>query len=207
MRFFRILLTVTLLVSISGHSNAAFQEKGSVSDDDGVDWEGSPEGWKIGYIGGFICGVNLASNQGSLPNSFFKNEDYKGALDSIMDGITLFNITVGQLKDGINTLYKDFSNKRIKVIDAIYVVKKQIMGDAPELIDAQIRYLRIQPIPEEVTTKIWNKYSAYYKQKEHLPTYNEIKNGDFSIEDLLKIGMIVSSDDKTHWLFKYGEYK
>jgi len=51
-------------------------------------------------------------------------------------------ITVGQIVSGLNILYKDFRNARIKISDAIYVVKKQIEGLSDEDTEKILLYLR-----------------------------------------------------------------
>jgi len=54
----------------------------------------------------------------------------------------LYKITVGQIKSGLDVLYKDFRNVRITIPDAIYVVKKQIEGLSNEDTEALLLYLR-----------------------------------------------------------------
>ncbi|MDH4227916.1 MAG: hypothetical protein OEV59_09260 [Deltaproteobacteria bacterium] len=51
-------------------------------------------------------------------------------------------ITVGQIRDGLDILYQDFKNKNILIVDAIYVVKKQIEGTSQEDIEKILLYLR-----------------------------------------------------------------
>ena len=51
-------------------------------------------------------------------------------------------IPTGQIKDGLDEFYKDFSNRKIKVKDAIFVVLRQINGEDEEVIKHIIRYLK-----------------------------------------------------------------
>lgn len=51
-------------------------------------------------------------------------------------------ITTGHIVKGLDLLYSDFKNRRIKITDAVYVVKKQITGSHPEEIEAVLQYLR-----------------------------------------------------------------
>ncbi len=54
----------------------------------------------------------------------------------------VYDITVGQLNEGLNHLYSNFENKNLKIDAAIYVVKKQIKGASPEEIEAILEWLR-----------------------------------------------------------------
>lgn len=54
----------------------------------------------------------------------------------------IFQITNGQLVEGLNAFYGDFKNKQIKITDAVYVVKKQIKGASDEETEAVLQFLR-----------------------------------------------------------------
>lgn len=54
----------------------------------------------------------------------------------------IFNITVGQMGDGLDVLYEDFKNRSIPITDAIYVVKKQINGASNDDVERILLYLR-----------------------------------------------------------------
>jgi len=132
------------------------------------------------------------------------NELEKDSLDRTLNKITLAGITIGQIMDGMNDFYNDFSNRRIKMADAIYIVKMQIKGEDPELIDTQIRYLKMQPLDKKMYLE---KYAAFIKKKGNSLKYKEIKNGDFSFEDLLRSGGFIDTSNSYHFLFCYGVYK
>ena len=55
---------------------------------------------------------------------------------------TITKITNGQLVEGLNQFYKNFTNKNIKVKNGFYVVRKQIQGAASEEIEAVSQHLR-----------------------------------------------------------------
>jgi hypothetical protein len=63
-----------------------------------------------------------------------KNEDLKP--------YTIFEITVKQIMDGLDELYRDFKNRSIKMQDAIYVVKKQIKGSPEDEVEKILLFLR-----------------------------------------------------------------
>ncbi len=54
----------------------------------------------------------------------------------------VYEITVGQLYEGLTLFYDDFKNKQLKLPAAIYVVKKQIKGASAEEIEAIMQWLR-----------------------------------------------------------------
>jgi len=201
----------------------SFPQPIQIGDEDGNNWINYKEWYKVGLISGMIMGVSLAINYKPDNNIFEtfnkldnKLKDYKPAFFDLLelslffahlDRISLYNITVGQLKDGLDEFYKDFSTRRIKIIDAIYVVKMQIEGKSPELIEAQILYLKRQPISEKEKEKAFEKYMNFNEKNSRFPEYKDIINGNFSKEDLLTIGIFISSNNKEHFLFCYGNYK
>lgn len=52
------------------------------------------------------------------------------------------NIIIGQILDGLDSFYGDFKNRKIKISDAIYVVKKQIQGASSEEVEMLCQWLR-----------------------------------------------------------------
>jgi hypothetical protein len=54
----------------------------------------------------------------------------------------VYGITVSQLAKGMDGLYQDPRNRKIKIADAIYTVKKQIEGASPAEIDSSLEFLR-----------------------------------------------------------------
>jgi len=60
----------------------------------------------------------------------------------IVNTFAMFDITVMQLKEGLDVFYKDFKNKQIRIHDAIYVVRKQIEGTLSSDIERLLVWLR-----------------------------------------------------------------
>ena len=183
---------------------ASIGEK-NISEYDGTDWLNSSESFRVGYVTGFISSTIVAREYINIFRSSFKEVE-KLVFDTYWDEISLYNITMGQIQDGIDTFYKDFSNRRIKIVDAIFIVKMQIQGENPTLIDAQIRHLKIQPIEPSALAGSWKRLEDFKREKERYPTYIEIKNGDFSFEDLLNYGKFIDENNNLHHLFCYGKY-
>jgi len=230
MKLKKILIFCILIFSIIFISEASAEIK-DVLEADGTDWTTGPDLWRLAYVSGFIAGAGVVRNKFYFFGDWLKNkvEDHiedvpkvetpfevyqkagkefeKEAYNKSLNEISLIEITAGQIMDGVNDFYNDFSNRRIKIVDAIYVVKMQIKGEDPELIDSQIRYLKMQPIDLEIKKKCSEKYWAFREKKGSNLTYKEIKNGDFSFEDLLRAGMFIDANNILHDLFCYGVYK
>jgi len=122
------------------------------------------------------------------------------AIKTKTEELQLINITVGQLKDGIDKFYEDFANRRIKLVDAVYIVKMQIKGVRPDLIEAQTRYLRMQPTSLSEENKIWDKAPSKWSKE------FEEKTG-LSKEYFLRRGIFYDEAGEMHFLFRYGIYK
>jgi len=55
---------------------------------------------------------------------------------------SIIGITNGQIVDGLNLFYDDFRNRHIKLPDAIYIIRKQILGASKEEIEAIMEWRR-----------------------------------------------------------------
>jgi len=205
MRINRLVIFNIFLLFIILISEISSETK-DITKNDGVSWMKVSDSYKIGYVSGFMSALYVAEQEFGFYSELFEEELKKEFNDS-WNKINFYNMTIGQISDGVDAFYKDFSNRRIKIIDALYVVKMQIEGENPELIDVQIRYLKMQPIVKSIIVKSLNKWHDYIKKNNRFPTYKEIKKGDYSLEDLLKIGRFVDSSDELHFLFCYGEYE
>ena len=208
MKLKKILIFCILIFSIIFISEASAEKK-NIGEYDGTYWSTLTNSWRLAIVQGFLAGAGVVRSQlddfGDSFQSELDKEAYNGLLDEIGFAV---GVTVGQIKDGMNVFYSDFSNRRIKMVDAIYIVNMQIKGKDPELIDSQIRYLKMQPTDrEEICLEAFDKYIASCKKKGSYPSYKKIKNGDFSFEDLLRAGIFMDANDILHHLFCHGEYK
>jgi len=204
---FKNIIVFCVLIFFIIFISEASAEKKDMLEDDGTDWTTFSSSWKVGYVAGFIAGAGVVRNKFYGVPYHLENEVSKELFKTYLNEISLVGITVGQIQDGVDAFYKDFSNRRIKIVDAIYVVKMQIKGNDPELINAQIRYLKMQPIGVYIHAECLEKLIAFNKKKGRDPTYKEIKNGDYSFEDLLRVGMFIDASNTLHGLFYYGLYK
>lgn len=204
MKLKKILIFCILIFSIIFISKAS-------ADYDGNDWTNLTDLERLIYVNGFATGAGLVWSRLHDFGDSFQSELDKGVYNEILNETSLATkATVDQIKDGMDIFYNDFSNRRIKTVDAIYVVKMQIKGEDPELIDSQIRYLKMQPLDSEIYLEAFDKYIASCKKKGSYPAcLLELKNGDgdFSFEDLLRAGIFMDASDTLHHLFCYGTYK
>lgn len=164
------------------------------------------------------------------------SEKLSGKLTELIDGYvreaSLSNIKIGTMNDGIDTFYKDFSNRRIKMIDAVYIVKMQIEGVKLNVIEAQIRYLKMQPLDSMERDRIWAKrFEMESKRLDYLETNTAFYDGKRTLKEIrdqwekekkvieqirekykwtkeekLKLGIYVDEEGKEWKLFQYGKY-
>jgi len=213
------LVFISLLLSVS-----LYGQTKHLTDVDGTDWNGASESFRLGTIGGFMLGTTafyeaLEKKSSDIDTDLFKGLDKSNLIPMLnqfllngLDQLTFYNISPGQLKDGVDTLYKDFSNRRIKVVDAVFIVKMQIKGENPGLIEAQIRYLKMQPINdvarEAAYDKCWNLMVENLKSSKGMQiTLEDINKNKISLEEVLLIGKYIDDNNEQHNLFCYGKYK
>jgi len=129
-----------------------------VTDLDGNTWKMLPKSWKFGFVHGFISGISVALSEAApinkninfLPEVVYyldattktKKKWYIRACKFPAEKVEMYNITVDQLCEGIETFYKEYRNRNIEMVNAIYIVKAEIRGKDPGYIKAQTRWLR-----------------------------------------------------------------
>jgi len=175
---------------------------------DGDDWTNYKEsGLATAYIAGFYLANDVILNEISS-NVFLFSGIYKNLIRDTVERLDLPGITVGQMRDGLNKFYEDFSNRKIKIVDAIYIVKMQIKGENPDLINAQIRYLKMQPI---INPPFMIEILNIIKKSAEDPKFNIKKEyldtGKFTKDDFLKSGLYIDEAGRFYRLFCYGLYK
>jgi len=75
---------------------------------------------------------------------------------SKLDKYYVADTTGKQIVDGLETFYFEPKNQKIKIKDAVYLVKKQIQGASSEEIEVLCQWLRSDPDPKK----------RYYKDKD-----------------------------------------
>jgi len=202
-----------------------------ISEIDGDDWVKWSSSYRIGYIVGFISGETVENKRQRILRTSMSVSN-----DNIPEGMKQCiamtcsvpvlhsytpNATVEQIRDGIDAFYKNFANKKVKVIDAIGVVSMQIMGRDPKLIEAQIRFLRMMPRNDSIwygqKVQECHKYQKGKKAPsnplyycyigDRRKTLKAIEKGLVSKESFLKAGYYCDEQGNLIPLFCYGSYK
>lgn len=109
---------------------------------DGNWWRGHNEIEKANYLTGFLDGMGIGALFAQLHVA-----DTKCVVDADKSfqaaSVEYFgNIVVGQVADGLNTLYNDFRNRSITVVNGVWIVAMQISGKPASEIEKEIEKLR-----------------------------------------------------------------
>lgn len=109
-----------------------------IIDIDGNDWAGYSEAIKAGYVIGFLSG-----SYGVIAGNIQKGNDRGSkARNGQLGQYFIGGISPSQIITGLDALYDDFKNKQIRLIFAVYIVKKQISGGSAEEIESILQYMR-----------------------------------------------------------------
>ncbi|MFW9874928.1 MAG: hypothetical protein ACFFG0_17615 [Candidatus Thorarchaeota archaeon] len=207
----KLLMIFIILLHLSG---IVFAEDSDLSSEDGSQWSNLSKSSKLAWVAGFVSSASVIIENISVRTNKNIHESGKEELSKLYYDIylktrevnkeefNLYDITLGQLVEGMDSLYSDFKNTKIKMVDAIYIVRMEIKGKKPELIEAQKRYLRMQPLdPLEEIKKI---------KKEDYKNVNLFKEKALRIGDFVtpkKNNPSVYKDYEHIILFQYGVYK
>jgi hypothetical protein len=200
---FFIVLSAFVLGPFSSGQDKSLNQK------DGTDWlEATNNNYRRWYCLGFIAGVMMGTEatyqatKGGLDIAKISLESAKvnelqidmiSSTQEKLKDLRIVGIAIGQMKDRMDTFYADFANRPIKIIDAFFIVKMQIDGRDPDLIRAQIGYLRMPMISREEFTRLNHKL---VEGKEILTE-----------EERLKRGLFIDKNNVPHLLFRYGDYR
>lgn len=217
---FRVL--ALLLIPTLTLSSYSYGQRISPLQWDGTDWLAESSRicakWlNLGIVAGVMMGMATAHKATRELIERIENELYGQRTTSAvelkgkMTELLIDRITSNQLLAGIDALYEDHNNLKIKVIDAVYIAKMQVLGLDPELIDAQIRCLRMQPVNYKTLADALNKYALISRENENKKigrkvTNEDIKSGRISLEEVLISRHFVDRNDENHSLFCYGDY-
>jgi hypothetical protein len=114
---------------------------------DGNWWNEETRGEKLDYVTGFFDGMDLGSrfSYWGILDTYGKDATCANqALASYNDFDKKFftNLTNTQITDGLDTFYKDYRNRSIKVFDAVWIVLNTIAGTSQADIDKMIENWR-----------------------------------------------------------------
>lgn len=155
----RTLLLIGLLLSFTSTGYAEVLDVFHFSGNEWVKWD-VPS--KYGFIGGFIAGgayVAIGSQTEMINKNIKKEEVLIGKPGEKKDEISslimylqddnekdlaryfIKGIASDQLVAGLDELYINSHHRSIKVVDAIYLVRKKLEGTSSDEINATIEYL------------------------------------------------------------------
>lgn len=211
-----------LLIPVLTLSSYSYGQHKSALQMDGADWLGDPSqpcaGWlKLGTIAGMMLGIVAADQATRELIDRINNElhDLKSTsameLRGKMEELGLAHIGSDQFIARIDALYEDPANRKIKIVDAIYLAKMQIQGLDPDLVDAQIRCLRMQPVELKELADALNKFALISRENEEKKigrkvTNEDMRSGRISQEEVVKSRHFVDRNNENHSLFCYGDY-
>lgn len=134
MKKFNLILFILYFLLISGIVYSKLSEKTDVFID-GYDWEQVTLGFKGGYVrgfhGGVLTGANVllrTFNKAGRLHKFMTNEELTEAMNLVGADIGLSGIEIRQVIEGIDEIYKEYSNKKIFVFLLIPYINKKIRG-------------------------------------------------------------------------------
>lgn len=135
--FIKTLLLICIVVILPALSAAEGSRR------DGNWWSQKSELIRLGYIAGFVDGMDLGRNFTYW--DFIADKDYVGKVLKSYDNYSskyFNNLTVGQLAEGLDSFYADFRNLNIPIADAVWVVVNGIAGTPQAKLDTMIENFR-----------------------------------------------------------------
>ncbi|MBI4232068.1 hypothetical protein HY605_02450 [Candidatus Peregrinibacteria bacterium] len=156
----RILLFSICLFLVS---NSTTLFAGALLEANGVDWNNMKPDEKHAWLEGFVTGTYMVLNnyqKGTAIDFDIYKERGEQFFDKIIDRskilehfekeakekMNIFGVILSQLLTGIDNLYENNKYQKIAIVDAVYVVKMGLTGEKEEIIEAQKRYLLMQPL-------------------------------------------------------------
>jgi len=166
-----LFLLIACLMLCSSNANAEEKDIGSLDGHDWAEWQANAKVNFIGgFIAGaghvigqnikaqdekydslkaFQAYVSFISTKVAKPKETFSREEVslvlgksKEVFNNQIYTYNIYGIANSQIVDGLNLLYSDLKNKRIKLVDAIYVIKRKIKGASSAEEEAILQYLR-----------------------------------------------------------------
>jgi len=154
-----------------------------IGEQNGYYWKESSSSFKTGYVVGFMEGVNTSIQEFGL--AYYGGEDssftkgawklYKDLYEISFKPCELLGISVGQLCDGLDSIYTNYKNIHIPIHKAIYVAYMEITGTNQDEIAKTLELLRKNP------DQIKNKELLYY-----FLYFSKYKPKEFEFEKYLK---------------------
>jgi hypothetical protein len=166
-----LLLLIVCLMLCPSNANAGEKDIGNLDGHDWTEWQANEKVNFIGgFIAGaghvigqnikvqdrmydspkaFQAYISFTSTKVAKPKETFSREEVslvlgksKEVFNNQLYAYNISGITNSQIVDSLNLLYSNFKNKGIKLVDAIYLIKRKIKGASSAEEEAILQYLR-----------------------------------------------------------------
>jgi hypothetical protein len=166
-----LFLLIVCLMLCSSNANAGEKDIGNLDGHDWTEWQANAKVNFIGgFIAGaghvigqnikvqdrmydspkaFQAYISFTSTKVAKPKETFSREEVslvlgksKEVFNNQLYTYNISGITNSQIVDSLNLLYSNFKNKGIKLVDAIYLMKRKIKGASSAEEEAILQYLR-----------------------------------------------------------------
>ena len=115
---------------------------------DGNWWIGQENITKVVYLVGSIDGIELGHRFSCWNVLFNETKADQSCYAKVTDSFTecsqkyLSNVKVSQVRDGLDSFYADYKNRRIPLYNAVWVVVRGIAGTPEEELNIEIEFCR-----------------------------------------------------------------
>jgi len=199
----KVAIVVIMLMMTTGVAWGS--EAKTLREMNGADWKAKSPLEKANWIEGFVTSTYVVLNNyvkylpsGDLEEKVRWIKIVSSQKESAQERLAIYGTTLIQLQKAMDKLYEDYRNEKIAIVDAIYIARMELSGSKPELIEAQKRYLRMQPTPGINELAIdWTNAKAAQEEK--------LRAGGFA--DPNKENPTKEEDYSFTSLFRYGTYK
>jgi hypothetical protein len=168
---------IILFLGLILFSSVCFGEEKGLNEQNGYDWEQYNLLQKTGYASGFINGTTKAHEvlHWYVYTSALQNEKNPIKTEELLP---VWNLTVGQITEGLDEFYKDYENKQILIKDAIYIICKEAKGESSEKIEREKQILRMPPEKQVI-----ERSKDSIKEEVKKGTYSNVELKDGAVID------------------------
>ena len=128
--------------------------QGQLQARNGYWWMGASQQFRVGFVTGYATSRNdfaygaaleclTAKNSGTIPEKYPGREALKACQQTPKVTSLTFDIAdVVQFVDGVDELYKDFRNKNIEIVPAMFYVRDELKGKTDKELEDELAGLR-----------------------------------------------------------------
>jgi hypothetical protein len=117
---------------------------------DGNFWSGMNDSARLNFMVGFFSGIRLGTRltvwglpeKPGEPGGFSQERLAAFNAFSKMQSQYLNNVTIGQLRDGLDEFYRDYRNRSIEIPNAVWLILNEIKGTPRKQLEEMIEGFR-----------------------------------------------------------------